>query len=201
MYLLSFCLYKDNRAEHGLRGFMPRNRVTPYECRRHEVRGCGPPNWYRRLKDAKVTKSRLSDDCTGMVTIPRTSPLATLVGSYGATYSRSLRSCDPCFARLYMSLLSLCPKNKHIRDLLYLLSLCLKKIFYLPTPSACSHSPYIFHAENTWGEKISMCIVIKTKEHKEHVFLWVKFFCIFCPSVYIKIIVRSTGWGASCPEI
>ena len=29
-----------------------------------------------------------------------------LVGSYGATYSRSLRSCDPCFARHFMELLS-----------------------------------------------------------------------------------------------
>ena len=27
--LLSSCLYKDNRAEHGLRGFMPRNIITP----------------------------------------------------------------------------------------------------------------------------------------------------------------------------
>jgi hypothetical protein len=27
------------RAKHELRGFMPRNIVTPYECRRHEVRG------------------------------------------------------------------------------------------------------------------------------------------------------------------
>ena len=43
LYLLFFCLYKDNRAEHGLRGFMPRNIITPYECRRHEVRGCKPP--------------------------------------------------------------------------------------------------------------------------------------------------------------
>ena len=43
MYLLSFCLYKDIRAEHGLRGFMPRNIITPYECRRHEVRGGRQP--------------------------------------------------------------------------------------------------------------------------------------------------------------
>ena len=75
------------------------------------------------------------------VTMPRTSPLAMLVGSYGVIHSRSLRSCDPCFARLYM----------------YLMSLCLKKIFCLPpTPSACSHSPYIFHAENTRGETVTV---------------------------------------------
>ena len=44
-----------------------------------------------------------------------------------------------------------------MRGLLSLLSLCLKKIFCLPsTPSACSHSPYIFHAENTVGEKITL---------------------------------------------
>jgi hypothetical protein len=48
MSLLFFCLRKipggvKNRAEHGLRGFMPRNIVTPYECRRHEVRGGGHP--------------------------------------------------------------------------------------------------------------------------------------------------------------
>ena len=124
---------------------MPRNIITPYECRRHEVRGCKPPNRHRRLKDAKVTKSRLSDDCTGMVTIPRTSPLATLVGLYGVIHSRSLRSYDSCFARFYMCLLSL----------------CLKKIFCLPpTPSACSHSPYIFRAENTWGEKVTVCVLL-----------------------------------------
>ena len=43
------------------------------------------------------------------------------------------------------------------RGLLSLLSLCLKKTFCLPpTPSACSHSPYIFHAENTEEEKITV---------------------------------------------
>ena len=52
LFLLSLCLYKDNRAEHGLRGFMPRNRVTPYECRRHEVRGCKPTT------DTGVCKTR-----------------------------------------------------------------------------------------------------------------------------------------------
>ena len=31
------------RAKHGLRGFKPRDIVTPYECRRHEVRGDGHP--------------------------------------------------------------------------------------------------------------------------------------------------------------
>ena len=44
-----------NRAKHGLRGFMPRNIVTPYECRRHEVRGADIPR-HRRLKDAKGCK-------------------------------------------------------------------------------------------------------------------------------------------------
>ena len=48
-----------------------------------------------------------------------------------------------------------------MRGLLSLLSLCLKKIFCLPpTPSACSHSPYIFHAENTEGEKVTMCVLL-----------------------------------------
>ena len=99
LYLLSLCLYKDNRAKYGLRGFMPRNIITPYECRRHEVQGSRLPNRHRRLKDAKVTKSRLPDDCTRIVTIPRTSPLAMLVCSYGVIHSCSLRSYDPCFAR------------------------------------------------------------------------------------------------------
>ena len=40
------------RAKYGLRGFMPRNRVTPYECRRHEVRGCKPSS------DTGVWKTR-----------------------------------------------------------------------------------------------------------------------------------------------
>ena len=48
---------------------------------------------------SSAIQSRLSDDWAGWVTLPRTSPLATLVGSYGATHSRSMRSCDPCFAR------------------------------------------------------------------------------------------------------
>ena len=108
-----------------------------------------------------------------LTTIPRTSPLATLVGSYGVIHSRSLRSYDPCFARFYIYFMYLMPpkitrsrpfvtsvlmsKKILMRGLLYLLSLCLKKIFCLPpTPSACSHSPYIFHAENTWGEKVTV---------------------------------------------
>ena len=89
-----------NRAKHGLRGFMPRNVVAPYECRRHEVRGGGHPR-HLRLTDAKVCKIPFFKRLYKVDKIPRTSPLATLVGSYGATYSRSSWSCDPCFARLF----------------------------------------------------------------------------------------------------
>ena len=64
------------RAKHGLRGFMPRNRVTPYECRRHEVRGGGHPPDTGVWKTRKGCKFPFFKRLYTLFTIPRTSPLA-----------------------------------------------------------------------------------------------------------------------------
>ena len=75
-----------------------------------------------------------------------------------------------------------------------LLSLCLKKIFCLPpTPSACSHSPYIFRAENTWGEKVTMCVLFLRHKNIRT--------CFFvCRVVYFSSSARRDRGGGRSPE-
>ena len=49
---------------------MPRNRVTPYECRRHEVRGVGIPPTPASGRREKVVNSRFSNDQTHWLRYP-----------------------------------------------------------------------------------------------------------------------------------
>jgi hypothetical protein len=125
---------------------MPRNIITPYECRRHEVRGCKPqptPASERRESHKIPSFRRLheGDDDTP---------------HFATRYARRL-------VRGY-SFSLLAELRPVLRTLLYVSYVLLS--IKTPTPSACSHSPYIFRAENTVGEKITVCdMKIAPTEH------------------------------------
>ena len=124
------------RAKHGLRGFMPRNRVTPYECRRHEVRGGGHPPDTGVWKTRKGCKFPFFKRLDILITIPRTSPLA-------------------CARRLVQGyLFALLAELRPVLRTPFICNFC-PSVFQPPRLTA---TPPIFYVRKTHGEKRLPCV-------------------------------------------